>query len=161
MKPEHEIQATPVLIAEPSSFDLLVGQEIGCSPWLEIDQERIEAFARATGDFQWIHVDVERAAREAPQGRTIAHGYLLLSLLPFLFGAIFQVVTKSRSINYGSNRVRFMRPVAVGERVRLRTAVASVEPVSGGRRVTFAQTIEVDGASKAAMAAETISVIYS
>src|SRR5271170_474672 len=95
----------------------LVGQELGVSDWVEISQERVNKFADATGDRQWIHVDVERAAREMPGGKTIAHGYLTLSLLPRLGAEIFKITGQSRSVNYGSNKIRFMNVVPAGSRV--------------------------------------------
>src|SRR5579862_8165761 len=96
----------------------LVGQEVGVSDWVQIDQDRINTFADATGDHQWIHIDVERAKKEMPGGKTIAHGYLTLSLLPMLGSQIMRVTGVSRGINYGSNKVRFVNMVPVGSRLR-------------------------------------------
>src|SRR3954454_3718427 len=109
-----------------------VGSEIGVSDWLEVTQKRIDRFAEATGDNQWIHVDVERARRELPGGTTIAHGYLTLSLLPRLASTIVRVRTHARAINYGADKVRFTAPVPAGARVRLHQVLKGVEPVGGG-----------------------------
>src|SRR3954449_1050428 len=103
--------------AHPDEMHKYVGQEIGVSDWVEVSQERINKFAEATGDHQWIHVDVERAKTEMPGGRTIAHGYLTLSLLPMLMAQIVRYQGISRGINYGSDRVRFTNPVPAGSRV--------------------------------------------
>ena len=147
-------------IPSPSAFRELAGEEIGVSDWLVIDQEMIDAFAEATGDRQWIHVDTERAAREMPGGKTIAHGYLLLSLLPRLAPQIFTVEKRSRSLNYGTNKVRFTSPVPAGARVRLRQAVAAAEPIEGGIRLIMTSTMELEGQERPALVAETISLIY-
>ena len=136
------------------------GQEIGVSDWLEIDQARINQFADATGDHQWIHVDVERAKKEMPGGKTIAHGYLTLSLIPGLTGGMLRVEGVSRGINYGSNKVRFTNMVPVGSRVRARQRLLAVEPRSGGMQLTNEVTIEIDGQQRPACIAETISLIY-
>jgi len=139
-----------------------VGQEVHVSDWVEVDQARIDAFAAATGDFQWIHVDAERAARESPWKKTIAHGFL--ALLPLLRGVAeggeqrFPGVR--RIVNYGLNRVRFMNAVVAGARVRGRAKVLSVEPFKGGLQVTEEITIEVDGHSRPACVAETIARLY-
>jgi acyl dehydratase len=140
----------------------LVGQEVGVSDWLEITQERVNQFADATGDHQWIHVDVERAKREMPGGKTIAHGYLTLSLVPRLMATLLRVTKRSRGINYGSNKVRFTSPVPAGARVRLRSRVAGVEPVEGeGVRVTSQVTVEIEGQERPALVAEIIGLHYA
>src|ERR1700750_1782258 len=132
----------------------LAGQEIGVSDWVEITQDRINAFADATGDHQWIHVDVERAKREMPGGKTIAHGYLTLSLLPRLSHGIYTIRRRSRGINYGSNKVRFTAPVPAGSRVRLHQTLKNVEDIEGGVRLTFDSQIEVEGSSRPALVGE-------
>lgn len=147
-------------IASPSAFADLAGEEIGVSDWLEVDQGIINAFAEATGDRQWIHVDTARAAREMPGGKTIAHGYLLLSLIPRLAPEIFTVEKRSRSLNYGTNKVRFTSPVPSGARIRLRQAVAAAEPIEGGIRLIMTSTMELEGQDRPALVAETISLIY-
>ncbi|HEY1929373.1 MAG TPA: MaoC family dehydratase [Caulobacteraceae bacterium] len=136
----------------------LVGQETGVSDWLVITQERVNQFADATGDHQWIHVDVERATRE--MGGPIAHGYLTLSLIPFLSQGLMPVKGVTRGINYGSDKVRFTNMVRVGKRVRLRQKLLGVEARSGGLQVKNQCTIEIEGEERPACVAETISVIY-
>jgi len=145
---------------KPSDFLDRVGTQLGTSEWLVVDQAMINAFAEATGDHQWIHVDTERAAREMPDGKTIAHGYLLLSLLPRLAPQIWGVTNRSRSVNYGANRVRFTAPVQVGSRIRLRQEVASVDAIEGGIRLIMNSTMEIEGSDRPACVAETISLIY-
>ncbi|HWA64101.1 MAG TPA: MaoC family dehydratase [Caulobacteraceae bacterium] len=136
----------------------LVGQETGVSDWLEITQDRVNKFADATGDHQWIHVDVERANRE--MGGPIAHGYLTLSLIPFLSAGLMPVKGVARGINYGSDKVRFTNMVRVGKRVRLRQKLIGVEPKSGGLQIKNQCTIEIEGEDRPACVAETITVLY-
>jgi acyl dehydratase len=145
-------------VVEMSDLPGLVGQETGVSEWLEISQERVNQFAEATGDHQWIHVDVERATRE--MGGPIAHGYLTLSLIPFLSQGLLPVKGVTRGINYGSDKVRFTNMVRVGKRVRLRQKLLSVEPRSGGLQMKSQCTIEIEGEERPACVAETISMIY-
>ena len=146
------------------SFDAmkaLVGEEIGVSPWVDVTQERIDKFAEATGDFQWIHVDRKRAARELPGGSTIAHGFLTLSLLPQMVYEIYRVDGVAHGLNYGANRVRFTAPVPAGSRVRARLRVKSAEDAkNGGLRVIGEATIELEGSDRPACVAETISIAY-
>ncbi len=137
----------------------LVGTEVGVSDWLEITQERVNQFAEATGDHQWIHVDVERATRE--MGGPIAHGYLTLSLIPFLSEGLMPVSGVTRGINYGSDKVRFTNMVRIGKKVRLRQKLLSAEPKSGGTQLKSQCTIEIEGEERPACVAETISVVYS
>ncbi|MBS0410037.1 MAG: MaoC family dehydratase [Proteobacteria bacterium] len=136
----------------------LVGQETGVSDWVQITQDRVNLFADATGDHQWIHVDVERANRE--MGGPIAHGYLTLSLIPFLSAGLMPVKGVSRGINYGSDKVRFTNMVRVGKRVRLRQKLIGVEPKSGGLQIKNECTIEIEGEERPACVAETISILY-
>jgi len=138
----------------------LAGQEVGVSDWVEIDQDRINRFADATGDHQWIHVDVERAKTQMPGGKTIAHGYLTLSLIPWLTGGMLRIDGVTRGINYGSNKVRFTNMVPVGSRVRARQKLLAAEPKAGGMQLTNEVTIEIDGQQRPACVAETISLIY-
>jgi acyl dehydratase len=141
-----------------------VGQEIHCSDWLEVTQERINAFADATGDHQWIHVDPQRAARESPYQATIAHGYLTLSLYPMLRGLVaadrpvFPGVRQV--INYGLDKLRFPSAVVAGSRVRARCVLLKVEPVTGGLQVSERYTVEIDGQPKPACVAEAIMRLY-
>jgi acyl dehydratase len=138
-----------------------VGRELGPSEWMTVDQSMIDKFADATGDHQWIHVDVERARREMPGGKTIAHGYLTLSLVPRMAQTLMRVKKRSRGINYGSNKVRFIAPVPAGTRIRLRQRLANVETIPGGIRVTSQMTVEIEGQDKPALVAELIGVQYS
>jgi acyl dehydratase len=138
----------------------LVGTEIGVSDWVQIDQDRINKFADATGDHQWIHLDVERAKKELPGGKTIAHGYLTLSLIPWLTGGFLKVEGVTRGINYGSNKVRFTNMVPVGSRVRARSKMLSVEPKSGGMQITNEVTIEIEGQQRPACVAEAIGLVF-
>ena len=137
-----------------------IGSEIHCGPWLEITQERIDAFAAATGDVQWIHTDPQRAAKESPYGATIAHGYLTLSLLPLLTesnapGFFERTYPGMRlSLNYGLNRVRFPAPVPVGSRIRARTTLKGLEQVAEGVQFTYLITVEIEGNQKPACVAE-------
>jgi acyl dehydratase len=148
-------------VEKPQDLLQHVGEELGPSEWLTVTQEMIDKFADATGDHQWIHVDVERAKKEMPGGKTIAHGYLTLSLLPRLAPTLMKVEKRRRGLNYGSNRVRFTAPVPAGGRVRLRQKLVKVEPVEdNGVRVTSEMTMEVEGNSRPAMVAETLGVIY-
>jgi len=142
-----------------------VGTETHVGEWLTIDQARIDAFADATLDNQWIHVDVERANRESPFGGPVAHGYLTLSLIPHLAGRVNAAKPPypgiKLSVNYGLNRVRFPHPVVAGSRVRARTELVSVEEVGGDCLQTISKvTIEIDGAAKPACVAETVSRMY-
>ena len=136
----------------------LVGQEIGASEWVEITQERVNTFADATGDHQWIHVDVEKAKQF--MGGTIAHGYLTLSLIPWLGSQIMSIEGVSRGINYGSNKVRFTNMVPVGSKVRAKQKLLGAEPKGGGLQLTNEITIEIEGKDRPACIAETISLIY-
>jgi acyl dehydratase len=137
-----------------------VGEEVGVSPWVEITQERIDTFARAIGDFQWIHVDVTRA-RESPFGGTIAHGFLTLSLLSHLSESTFSFSDRRMGVNYGLNRVRFTSPVPAGSRVRARFTLLRFEKIEeGGVQVTWNVTIERQGAAKPALVAEWIGRHY-
>ncbi len=148
-------------VEKPQDLLQHVGKELGPSEWLTVTQEMIDKFADATGDHQWIHVDVERAKKELPGGKTIAHGYLTLSLLPRLAPTLMKVEKRRRGVNYGSNRVRFTAPVPAGARVRLRQKLVKVEPVEdNGFRVTSEMTMEVEGNTRPAMVAETLGIIY-
>ncbi|MBK0398842.1 MaoC family dehydratase [Limibaculum sp. M0105] len=136
----------------------LVGQEICLSDWLEVDQAMIDRFAAATGDHQWIHVDVPRATAEI--GGTIAHGYLTLSLIPRLAESRWRLRGEGRRINYGLDRLRFITPVPSGGRVRLRQTLAAVEPSGEGLRLAIDSVMELDGAARPAFAARNILLIF-
>jgi acyl dehydratase len=146
----------------PSSIRQLasrLGEEVGVSPWVEVTQERIDTFARAIDDFQWIHVDPSRA-RESPFGGTIAHGFLTLSLLSQLSERTFSFSDRRMGVNYGLNRVRFTAPVPSGSRVRARFTLAKYEPLDGGVQVTWNTVVEIEGAGKPALVAEWIGRHY-
>src|SRR6201993_582447 len=152
--------AGPLIVDKPQDLAQHVGKELGPSDWITVDQPMIDKFAEATGDHQWIHVDVERAKREMPGGKTIAHGYLTLSLVPRLAQAIYRVKHRSRGLNYGSNRIRFTGQVPAGSRIRLRQKIKAVDPVEGGVRITSENTVEVEGTERPALVAETISMQF-
>ena len=138
----------------------LVGQELGISDWLAIDQARIDQFAQATGDHQWIHVDPVRAAT-GPFGATVAHGFLTLSLLPVFAETAFVVDDVRMGINYGLNRVRFAAPVRVGSRLRGRFVLQAYEPLEGGAQMTVEVTMEIEGGTKPACVAQSVSRRYT
>jgi acyl dehydratase len=137
-----------------------VGQEIAVSPWTEIAQERIDRFAEATDDRQWIHVDRARAA-QGPFGGTIAHGFLTLSLLPRLLAESFALADRKMGVNYGLNRVRFTSPVPSGSRVRGRFALAKLEEIEGGLQLTWNVAVEREGSEKPCLVAEWIVRQYA
>lgn len=147
------------MFASISELDDAVGTHLGFSDWIEITQERINLFAEATSDHQWIHVDPERAV-EGPFGTTIAHGYLTLSLAVPATEQLLKVEGSQMGINYGANKVRFISPVPVGSRVRAGAAVAAVEDFGGGRAVTLDVTFEIDGTEKPACVAQVIFRVY-
>ncbi|HET7070867.1 MAG TPA: MaoC family dehydratase [Nocardioides sp.] len=136
----------------------LAGEELGTSDWLEIDQGRVDGFADATGDHQWIHVDVERA-KAGPFGGTIAHGYLTLSLVPYLGAQVFSLETPGAKLNYGVNKVRFPNPVRVGSRIRSRVVMGEVTDLPTGKQLTFKHTVEIEGQDKPACVAETVVLL--
>ncbi len=138
----------------------LIGEEVGLSDWVVIDQNRIDQFAEATTDYQWIHVDTERCAREMPDGRTIAHGYLTLSLIPALTGDFVEVKNLARAINFGANKVRFYTPVPAGARVRARVTVLQARLRAGALMITSETRIEVEGERKPACVAETLGMYF-
>ncbi|HEY6379128.1 MAG TPA: MaoC family dehydratase [Candidatus Dormibacteraeota bacterium] len=137
------------------------GEHLGYSDWHLIDQARVNAFADATDDHQWIHVDVDRARRESPFGGPVAHGYLTLSLLPWLTAEILSVSGVTMGVNYGLNRVRFPAPVLVGSRVRAGAQLTSLEDVPGGVQLVTTVTIEVEGQTKPACVAESVARFYA
>ncbi|MER5451851.1 MaoC family dehydratase [Streptomyces sp. NPDC059690] len=137
----------------------LAGSDLGTSEWIEVTQERIDTFADATGDHQWIHVDPERAA-EGPFGAPIAHGYLTLSLFIPLFTELLDVQGVTTKVNYGLNKVRFPSPVKVGSRIRLAGRLAEVEEVPGGVQITVDGTIEIEGGAKPAAVLQSLSRFY-
>jgi acyl dehydratase len=138
----------------------LIGTELGTSDWYDVTQENVNLFADATGDHQWIHIDVERATKESPFGGPIAHGYLTLSLLVPLFAQVLLVTDTVMGVNYGLNKVRFPSPVPVGARVRLTATLAGVEEITGGKQLTFACVIEREGGDKPVCIAEPVYRYY-
>ena len=136
-----------------------VGKKLGTSEWLTVTQPMIDAFAEATGDHNWIHVDVARAKKEMPDGKTIAHGYLTLSLIPKLSQSVYRVAKKGKSFNYGSNKVRFTSPVQSGARVRLVQTLKEMHESDLGTRLTSECVMEIEGNGKPAMVAETLVLI--
>jgi acyl dehydratase len=135
-----------------------VGEDLGATDWIEIDQARVDLFADATDDHQWIHVDQEAAAA-GPFGGTIAHGYLTLSLIPWLSSQIFSAETPGARLNYGLNKVRFPAPVKVGARIRGRASVVSVDEIAAGHQLVVAYTIEIEDEAKPACVAETVVLL--
>ena len=135
-----------------------VGQHLGHSPWHTVTQEQVDLFADATGDHQWIHVDPERAAK-GPFGRTIAHGYLTLSLVPMLAWQVYTVENLAMGINYGSDKVRFPAPVPVGSRVRAGVEVLALEPGGGGFQLSTRVSVEVEGQDRPGCVADVLSVL--
>ncbi len=137
-----------------------VGEPLGTSEWVQITQERVDTFAEATGDHQWIHVDADRARAESPYGGPIAHGYLSLSLLPMLGWQIFSIEGAKMGVNYGSNKVRFPSPVPVGSRLRLSSVLVEASRLPDGSvQMVVEQTLEIDGQTKPALVAETVSQV--
>jgi acyl dehydratase len=137
-----------------------VGGTLGISDWVLIDQSVIDRFAEATGDRNWYHVDVERARAEMPDGKTIAHGLLLSSLVPGLAGPMLMIRRRGRALNYGSDRVRYIAPVQCGARVRLHVVLQKVEPRSEDVVMTRRCTMQIEGGSKPAMVADVLTLIY-
>jgi acyl dehydratase len=138
-----------------------VGSEVGVSDWLLVSQDRIDRFAEATGDDQWIHVDVERARRELPYGATIAHGLLTLSLIPSFFKDVLRIDCVRSSLNYGSDRIRYITPVPAGSRLRGRISIVdAMDQPPNGLRVTYRTSVEIEGAERPACVAETIALHF-
>ena len=148
-----------IVVARAADLAAYTGQKLGVSDRHRIDQAQIDAFARATGDDHWIHVDVERARREMPDGKTIAHGLYTLSLSPLLARSIYRIEWRGRGLNYGYNRVRFTGPVPVGSRVRLQQSMKAVEVIDGGTRITTELLFEVEGVAKPVLVAEHVLLI--
>jgi len=149
------------IFSDFSEFKAAVGSEIGASEWNEVTQERIDLFARATCDDQWIHVDQERARKELPGGTTIAHGLLSLSLAPMFIRSVMGFKGLRNTLNYGADRIRYLSPVPAGSRIRSRTSIAEVEDVPpDGLRVSYHMVIEIEGGQRPACVAELIALHY-
>jgi acyl dehydratase len=149
-----------MIVVDLAELGGLVGQEVAIGDWLVITQDRINAFADATGDDQWIHMDSERASAEGPFGVTIAHGFLTLSLLSALMRDAVTVAGPRMTLNYGLNRVRFVSPVPSGSRIRARIALAGIDDTGNGIKATWKVTVERDGGDKPALVAEWIVRYY-
>jgi acyl dehydratase len=145
----------PTVACGAEEIRALAGNDLGASDWVEVTQERIDTFADATGDHQWIHVDPERAA-SGPFGRTIAHGYLTLSLVVPLFGELLELRGGAMTLNYGLNKVRFPAPVPVGSRIRLHGQVVAVSELPAAAELTIDLTVEVEGSAKPACVAQAV-----
>ena len=148
------------VVDTPAGFAAYIGTHLGTSDWVVLDQSKIDAFAALTGDDHWIHVDVERASHEMPDGKTLVHGFMTLSLIPFMQRTVFRVLKRGKGLNYGCNRVRFTSPLQVGSRVRLQQSVKACERLADGARITFDCTIEVEGRDRPALVAETMLQIF-
>jgi acyl dehydratase len=151
------MSTTTTTLAELPS---LQGSELGTSDWVEVTQERVNLFADATGDHQWIHVDVDRARTESPFGGPIGHGYLTLSLLIPMWSQVLAVTDATTAVNYGLNKVRFPAPVPVGSKLRLTATLTDVAEVAGGVQVTVSAVIEAEGAAKPVCIAEPVFRMY-
>jgi acyl dehydratase len=153
---------TTLTVDQPKDLAQHIGKALGPSEWMTVDQAMIDKFADATGDHQWIHVDVERAKKEMPGGKTIAHGFLTLSLVPRMAATLITINKRSRGINYGSNKVRFTSPVPAGTRIRLHQVIKAVDDVAGnGVRVTTEVKVEVEGQERPALVAEIMGLRYA
>lgn len=152
----HDPWMAPTVLRGIDGVVAAVGQHLGHSDWIEITQDRVDLFAHATGDHQWIHVDPERATA-GPFGGPIAHGYLTLALSNFFLPQIVDVQDVSMGVNYGLNRIRFPAPVLVGARVRGGAELVAAEPISGSVQTTMLVTVEIDGGDKPACVIEALS----
>lgn len=151
----------PLILETPLALKTLAGRELGVSDWFLVTQERISQFAAATEDHQWIHVDPERAVRESPFGGTIAHGFLTLSLIPYLAEQVFQVRGDRMRVNYGLNRVRFPAPVPAGSRIRARVALRAVKESADAVDAEVVVTVESESAAKPCCVAEWLMRFYT
>jgi acyl dehydratase len=150
-----------IIIQSPSEIKEYIDKPLTPSNWYDVTQEKINDFANATSDHQWIHIDVERAKKEMPEGKTIAHGYFMVSLLPKLAAQNAEIKNSSRTLNYGSDKVRFINMVKVGSQVRLNRTIISCEKMkNGGFRVVNKCELEIKDEDKPAFIAETISLVF-
>ena len=147
-------------IASLQELSTLIGTEVAVSDWIEITQQRVNTFADATSDHQWIHVDVERCKRESPFGGPVAHGFLTLSLLPAMFENAIRMLDVKMALNYGLNKVRFPAPVPVGSRLRVRLTLASVEEIEGGAQLVWSVAVECEGSPRPVCVAEFVMRRY-
>ena len=151
---------SPRIIKDLAALKSWIGKEVAVSDWLLIDQARIDAFADVTEDHQWIHLDAERCRRESPYKAPIAHGYLILSLLPTLFERSLQIDGVAMAVNYGLDRVRLPAPVIAGSRIRGRLALERLDAVAGGMQAHWAATVEIENADKPACVAQMLARYY-
>ena len=149
-----------LVVETPQDLSKHIGETLGPSAWITVDQATIDKFAEATGDHQWIHVDVERA-KEGPFGQTIAHGYLTLSLLPMFSTQVFTLETPGAKLNYGINKVRFPNPVPVGARVRARISFGEVRDLAAGKQLVVEHTVEIEGHDKPACVAAHVVLLLA
>lgn len=157
-QPDSSLATNPTVYEGISGFEAQLGKHLGYSGWLPVSQQQIDLFAEATGDHQWIHVDPQKAAA-GPYGRTIAHGYLTLSLVPLLVKQIYQVTGLSMQVNYGVDKLRFPAPVPVNSRIRAGAELVKLERSDGGGRATVRVTVEVEGSDRPACVVETIAMM--
>lgn len=150
-----------LIVETPQELGAYAGKKLGVSEWIAIDQSMIDRFAEITGDTNWFHIDVERAGREMPGGKTIAHGCLTLSLLARMSATIYRINQKKRGLFYGANKVRFTSPVSSGSRIRLHETLKEARPVDGGMRFTSECMVEIEGAQRRAMFAEMIIMAFA
>ncbi|HJV76572.1 MAG TPA: MaoC family dehydratase [Noviherbaspirillum sp.] len=148
------------VIASMEELKTLIGQEVAVTDWISVTQERVKLFADATGDHQWIHLDVERSRKESPFGGTIAHGFLTLSLLPMMMQSAVTMPDTKLAVNYGLNKVRFPAPVPVGSRIRGRMTLLEVEDIEGGVQIVWKVAMEREGGDKPVCVAESIVRCY-
>lgn len=149
-----------IVLETPYELEQYVGKSLGITDWKKVTQEMINDFARISGDMNWIHVDIERAKRELPGGKTIAHGMLTLSMMSGMGGEIFYVKHRGRGINYGSNKVRFTAPVEVDSEIRLERTLKAFEKVEGGVRLTYSNVMYKKYSDKPVMIAESLNLMY-
>ena len=148
-------------VASLKALRALAGTEVAVSDWVEISQQRVNTFADATGDHQWIHVDVERSKRESPFGGPIAHGFLTVSLLPAMLENALSLPFVKMGLNYGLNKVRFTAPVAVGSRLRARMTLQAIDDIEGGAQLTWSVLVDAEGSAKPACVAEFLVRVYA
>ncbi len=149
-----------LLVNTPADLATYCGQSLGASQWFTVTQDQIDHYARLTGDDHWVHVDVARARSDMPDGKTIAHGFFILSLIPLLARDIFRIENRGKGLNYGLNHLRFVSPVPVGSKVRLQQSLVDAQPKNGGTLFTFENTFEIEAEARPALVATMLLLIY-
>src|SRR5690606_38418974 len=149
-----------LLVDTPADLATYCGQSLGTSQWFTVTQDQIDHYARLTGDDHWVHVDVARAQSDMPDGKTIAHGFFILSLIPLLARDIFKIEIRGKGLNYGLNHLRFVSPVPVGSKVRLQQSLLDAQPKNGGTLFTFENKFEIEGEARPALVATMLLLIY-